>query len=312
MRALAATRENDNALRRYLLMGFVFLAAVVATATVTAQRPKSAKKPKLKTITLKTKDGVNLRAFYFPSEEGKEAVTVMLVHEWKGQGSPYGKLVAALHQAGFAVIVPDYRGHGGSKEYKTPGGSGDFDITRMSKRDVENIIKLDLEKAKAFLKEENDKGALNLNALVVIGVREGCVMAGRWAQRDWKFPSVGRMKQGQDVKALIYISPEKQLKGIGIDDTLTDPNLVRLPMMVIAGGTSPDASEARRIAKRVEAMKKRIGRGTATGFQLKLLNTSLSGPAFVNGVDSVIPAIVKFIQTEVKVSDEENPWVARE
>ena len=294
-------------------MVLVYLAAVVAAATVTAQRPKTDDKPKFKTVTLKTKDGIPLRAFYFPSENGKEAVTVMIVHQWQGQASPYYKLCASLQKAGCAVLVPDYRGHGGSKEYTNARGETDkFSIAKMSKRDVENIIHFDLEKAKAYLKGENNEGKLNLNALVVIGVREGCVMAGRWAQADWSFPSVGRMKQGQDVKALIYISPEKQIKGIGIDPTLTNQNLLRLPMMIMAGGNSPEASEARRIAKRVESMKKRIGRGEATGFSLKMPNTTLSGPSLVNEVSAVIPAIVNFIKTEVTISDEENPWVDRD
>jgi hypothetical protein len=332
-----------------VLLMLVFLAAVVAAATVAGQppkpaptqaaptqaappqaappqaapakptaqprpagRPKPEATPKLKTVTLKTKDGVELRAYYFPSTEGKKAVTVMIVHEWQGQGSPYGKLVAALNAAGFAVLVPDYRGHGGSKESAgPPGGEGKFNIAQMSRRDVESIVTFDLESAKGYLKAENDSGNLNLNALVVIGVREGCVMAGRWAQRDWGFPSVGRMKQGQDVKALIYISPEKQIKGVALDPALIDPNLIHLPLLVIAGGSSPEAAEAERISKRVESVKKRIGRGEATGFEYKLLSTNLSGPSLVNDVPAVIPSIVKFIQTQVVISDEENPWVQR-
>ncbi len=294
-------------------MVLVYLAAIVAAATATAQRPKAAEKPKFKTITLKTKDGVQLRAFYFPSEEGKKAVTVMVVHEWQGQASPYYKLFLALQKAGCAVLVPDYRGHGGSKEYTNFRGESDkFNIAQMSKRDVENIINFDLEKAKSYLKGENNEGKLNLNALVVIGVREGCVMASHWAQRDWNFPSVGRMKQGQDVKALIFISPEKQIKGIGIDPTLTNQNLLRLPIMVLAGGKSPEADEAARIAKRVESMKKRIGKGEATGFSLNVPNTNLSGPSLVNDVSAVIPAIVNFIKSEVKISDDENPWIERD
>ena len=294
-------------------MILVYLAAVIAAATATAQRPKSDDKPKLKTITMKTKDGIALRAFYFPSDQGKDAIPVLIVHEWQGQASPYGKLVVALHKAGCAVLVPDYRGHGGSKEFTNVRGEKDkFNLAQMSKRDVENIVKFDLEKAKSFLKKENNDGKLNLNALVVIGVREGCVLAGRWAQRDWSFPSVGRMKQGQDVKALIFISPEKQIKGIGIDPSLTDQNLLRLPIMILAGGNSPEAAEARRIGKRIESMKKRMGRGEATGFSLKIPGTNLSGPSLVNDVSPVIPAIVKFIQSEVKISEDENPWVDRD
>ncbi len=317
MRALAATNDRDREIcrRQRVFMVLIYLASIVVAATAVGQRPKSKQDPKLKPRQekLRTKDGIELRAFYFPSEKGKEAPVVLLVHEWQGQASPYASLVRALNQAGCAVLIPDYRGHGGSQTYiDARGQSKEFDIARMSRRDAEAIVTFDLEKAKGYLKEENNEGLLNLNALIVIGVREGCVLAAQWAKRDWSFPSVGRNKQGQDVKALIMISPEKQLKGISIDSAIMDPNLLRLPIMIVAGAGSPEVSEAKRLGKRIEGIKKRMGRGEAEGFQLSLAKTSLSGPALVTEVSSVIPAIVKFINEEVEVSDTVNPWIERE
>lgn len=321
MQALAATRQNNETLKRQRIRAvLVYLVMILVTgfmmaATASAQRPKKADDPKLKPrrVTLKAKDGVQLNAFFFPSDKGKEAISVLLVHEWKGQASPYGPLVVALRDAGCAVLVPDYRGHGGSKNYVNARGKEDtFNIAQMSRNDVESIIGFDLEKAKAFLKEENNKENLNLNALVVIGVREGCVMAAHWAQRDWGFPSVGRMKQGQDVKCLVFISPEKQIKGIGIDPTLNNMNLLQLPMMIVAGESSPEAAEAQRVGKRVEAVKKRMGRGEASGFELLMVDTPLSGPSLVNDVSVVTPAIVKFVKSNVVISNDENPWIKRD
>jgi pimeloyl-ACP methyl ester carboxylesterase len=315
MRALAATRSlTDEQQRRRWVAVIVYLMAAVVATTVSAQRPKTDQDDDLKVriIELKTKDGVELRAFYKPSDKGKEAIPVLLVHEWQGQASPYGKLVDALSKSGCAVLAPDLRGHGGSKEFTNPRGEKEsFNLKRMSKRDVENIVRLDLESAKAFLKKENNEEKLNLNALVVIGVGEGCVMAAHWAQRDWSFRSVGRMKQGQDVKCLVFISPEKQVKGIGIDPTLANPHLLRLPIMMVVGAKSPEASEAERIAKRIESIKKRQGRGTLSGFDLQMPNTGLSGPSLVTKVSGVVPAITKFITSEVKISDDENPWIER-
>ena len=188
----------------------------------------------------------------------------------------------------------------------------EFNLSQMSRQDVEAIVNFDLETAKGFLKDENNEGRLNLNALVVIGVREGCVLGAQWAKRDWAFPSVGRLKQGQDVKAMVLISPEKQIKGVPIDPAISDPNLIRLPIMIVAGSESPEASEARRIGKRVEGYKTRLGRGEASGFELSMPGTALSGPSLVSDVSSVIPAIVKFVTSEVVVSDTTNPWVERQ
>jgi hypothetical protein len=82
-------------------------------------------------------------------------------------------------------------------------------------------------------------------------------------------------------------------------------------MMIVAGTDSPEAAEANRLAKRIEGLKTKLGRGEATGFQLSLANTALSGPSLVNDVAPVIPAIVKFVTSEVVVNEETNPWVNR-
>ncbi|QDT06105.1 Alpha/beta hydrolase family protein [Rubripirellula lacrimiformis] len=314
MRSVAAIRTMDDiqARRHQLLLGLLFLFAFVFSSAALAQKPKAKEDPKLKPrpVTLKTKDGITLRAFYFPSDKGKEAVTVMVVHEWQGQASPYLKLVMALKNAGCAVLVPDYRGHGGSKEYNYRGKTKTFNVAQMSKRDIESIILMDLETSKGFLKEENDAGNLNMNALVVVGIREGCVMATHWAARDWSFPSVGSNKQGQDVKGLVLISPEKQIKSIALDQALMSPTILQLPIMVVAGKESPEGSEAQRIIKRVEGVKRRAGGGTVTGFEGKMVDTALSGHSLVNDVSEVIPDIVQFITSEVNAT-EGNPWIQR-
>ena len=324
MRALASTRNEEmNSWLRQMVRFVAVLVMLVATATATAQtaqgsRSRSAtKKPDHRIVTLKTKDGVKLRAFYFPSaksedEKGKEAITVMVVHEWRGQASPYYKLVSALRTAGCAVLIPDYRGHGGSREYTDAQGKvKNFNLSTMSKRDVENIVAYDLEKAKAFLKDENNEEKLNLNALVVIGVQEGCVMAAHWAKRDWQWPSIGQVKQGQDVKALVFISPEKLVKGVAIDQAITDRNLYSLPIMILAGSASDQGDEAERIAKRLGNYKKRINRGEISGLEVALPKTNLSGAKLVNSSNAVIKAITTFVTSQVPIDDEENRWVER-
>ena len=313
MPAIAVTYSDPARTKRHQVFAiFVFLVAFVTATTAVAQTRAKKEKPKLRTLSLTTKDGIKLRAFYFPSEKKKNAIPVMLIHEWGGQASPYGKLVRELNKAGCAVLVPDFRGHGGSKTYiDARGNNKDFNLAQMSQRDVGNIVAYDLEEAKSFLKDENNAGKLNLNALVVIGVREGCVLASHWAQRDWRWHSVGNIKQGQDVKAMIFVSPDKQVKGLAIDPTLTDVNLLGLPIMIVAGNDSPEASEAKRVAKRIEAKKRVMGRGETTGFELVMPKTKLSGAALVNESSTVIPKIADFITTHVDSGDQGHPWVER-
>ncbi|EMI47161.1 alpha/beta hydrolase [Rhodopirellula sp. SWK7] len=267
-------------------------------------------KPRPEILT--TKDNIKLNSFYFPSKLGKEGAPVILVHEWKGQGAPYLKLCVSLREAGFAVLVIEYRGHGNSKKYTDRSGAEkEFNLSTMGRRDVEAIVRYDIEEAKQFLKEENNAGRLNLNALCMIGVEEGAILAGYWAARDWKIPSVGRMKQGQDVKAMVYVSPEKNLNGLSMNTPVTDANLVRLPTMIVAGKASSQGKESERMGSRLETVKKKLNRGAASGFSMLLPATNLSGPALINDESTVIPGIVDFLKENVRISKSENPWIER-
>lgn len=306
-----------------LICGLALLATFASVAPVAlAQGPKpktptrkTPEDPQLKPrwVSMRTKDNIEIRAFYAPSDKGKNAVPVMVIHEWQGQGSPYNGLVVALHEAGFAVIVPEYRGHGGSRKYVDGTGKPqEFNIATMGKGDIANIIAYDLEEVKQFLKKENNEGKLNLNALTLVGVREGAIFVASWAIRDWNFPSIGRLKQGQDVKGIVMVSPVKTASGVSIDSAIRDPLLLQLPIMIVAGEESAEAAEAKRIGKQIEAVKKRISRGEAPGFALKLVPTSLSGAGLVAQGPGVTPSIAAFITANVPVSDTVNPWIERE
>ena len=309
-----ATTLNDseqNQVQKWLIRLFVILVGfTVAFISASAFGQET----KLQTETIKTKDNIKLRTFYFPSNKGKEAIPVLIVHEWKGQASPYAKLVLALNKAGCAVIVPDYRGHGGSKEYMNrKGETKKFNIDTMNKNDIGSVVTQDLEAVKRFLVKENNEGKLNLNALVVIGIGEGCILGSNWAMRDWQFGPVGSKKRGQDVKALVYVSPKKVYKGVSMDPPLKNPAILSLPTFIIWGSESDEAADARQMSKRITAYKKRAaGSKTAEGIQSGTIRTSLSGPSLVNESKSVIPEITKFIQAHIDISDEENPWVKRE
>lgn len=267
-------------------------------------------KPRREILT--TKDNVAVNAFYFPSPEGKKAIPVIVVHEWKGQAGPYMKLFLALRDAGFAVVALEYRGHGNSKTYTdAQGASADYNIATMGRPDVEAIVRYDIEVVKQFLKVENNAGRLNLNTLSMVGIGEGAIMAGYWASRDWKIPSVGRMKQGQDVKALVYVSPEKNHYGLAMTGPTQDSNLILLPTLIIAGKDSAQGREAQKLGDRLEGIKKRMNRGEALGYEILLPNTNLSGPALINEESSVIPKIISFLRENVQSSDRLNPWIDR-
>lgn len=303
---------------RRLSVGMLLLALIASLATspvLFAQPPGNKRKPppKPRKVPLVTKDGVELSGFYFGSNRGKNAIPVIVIHEWKGQKALYAPLYVALSKAGCAVLTLDYRGHGGSREYTDRSGkTKEFDLKTMNKQHVGAIVQYDLDAAKKFLEQENNEEKLNLNALVVIGVRDGSVLAAGWTQRDWSFQPVGSRKQGQDVKALVLISPKRQLKGVGIEGPLAVPTVAALPTMMVVGRDSLEESDTKRIYKRSEGVKKRMAGGReAEGLELLEVPQSLGGADLLK-LPNVIPKIVEFVTTEVEVSDVDNPWVERE
>ena len=65
---------------------------------------------------LETSDGVPLELAYYPPK-GKALATVILVHDIDGSEKtlPLRRLAFGLQENGCAVVVPNLRGHGGSK-----------------------------------------------------------------------------------------------------------------------------------------------------------------------------------------------------
>ena len=70
------------------------------------------------------------------------------------------------------------------------------------------------------------------------GRRDGAAVALNWAAQDWNYPQLlgAKGRQGQDVKALVLISPERNFKGLPITKAQDDVHIrTQLSIMIIAG-----------------------------------------------------------------------------
>ena len=144
-----------------------------------------------------------------------------------------------------------------------------------------------------------------------MGVGEGAIFGAHWAVRDWKFPSVGSVKQGQDVKGIVMVSPKKVFKGVAMDAVVKDPMLLQLPILIVDGAEAPNAKESERLAKRIEKSKRPFTMPGGKVISLQLAPTRLTGPVLVKGVKAVGPAIAKFITANIDGAAKRNAWVKR-
>ena len=205
-----------------------------------------------------TRDGVTLCATFYPGTKGKESVPVLLLHNWKSSRREFATLAPQLQQLGCAVLVPDLRGHGESTRkievYRGKPREVKLDAAKFRGTEFAEIAALDMAALRSFLLNKNNSEELNLNKLVIVGSEMGAAVAMVWSAYDWSLPNYEHagIKQSQDVKALVLISPRWSHPGLDTAAVLNAKGLSpvrdRLSAMILVGqGVSEKARDAERI-----------------------------------------------------------------
>ncbi len=229
----------------------IILLASYAVRDATAQ-PRKEKAPDPEVVTLITRDGLKIKATYYPAPQeknsdtaGMQTVPIVMLHDFKSSRNAFDALAKSLQKPiedgdfrspGYAVLVPDLRGHGESTKFVS-SARRDIEANKMRPQDFVDIIDYDLPAIRKFLVTKNDAGELNLNRMCVIGADLGALLAFNWTARDWDWPDLPVGKQGRDIKAVILISPEWAFKGLRINQALQQPDIRsdRIAMLIMAG-----------------------------------------------------------------------------
>jgi pimeloyl-ACP methyl ester carboxylesterase len=292
-------------------------AATLPAATDKSNEPAGTEPQQLELVT---KDYVLIRGTYYPGTLGRKTVPVILLHGGEGprgagSGQDVTPLALKLQAAGHAVVVPDLRGHGRSRVRQVPGQSPVYiDREHLRPVDVRAMI-LDVEAVRSFLVEQNNAERLNIEQLCVVGFEMGSIVALNWILYDWSVPSWPTLKQGQDVKAFVLVSPGQTFKGVDVRRALANPVVCgQLSAMIIYGKDDPE----RETAKRVHTTLRRSHRLVPTASTepdplqdlfLVELDTRLRGTKLLgNQVLSVADRIVQFIQLRLVDQADSFPW----
>lgn len=296
--------------------------ALLANSTVSGQdKTKEEDKDKVpdpENISLETKDNVTIKATYYASKLKKKAVPIIMLHGWKGNRGEYHIMAGILQNQGYAVICPDLRGHGESLSYKLPNGDVEkFDLEKMKGPDIEKMV-FDVEAVKRFLVKRNNEGELNVNALCVLGAEFSGTIAMMWSAADWNARSLPSLKQGQDVKAIILLSPDESFRGVTTRGPMAHPIVrAKLSTLICVGKEDPKAIGN---AKRIHTAMQRF-RGKPPADEEEALKkqdlflvedaTSLQGSGLLrNGLQT--PAeIQKFLYLRLSLKQDEYDWVER-
>ena len=268
--------------------------------------------PEMETLTLQTKDGVSLSVNYLASNNAKKAPAVILVHDWDGSSRDFlddEGIAKDFQKRGYAVIVPDLRGHGKS----TTRGEKELDTKKFKRRDFELMME-DIETCKRYLKEQNNEGKLNIELLSILAVGKSSVLAINWSITDWSFPPFKGKKQGQDVKSIILLSPEKSWKGLSITKSIKAPVISgksgkALPMFVLTG--DGNASLARQTKELKRLLERSRGEELAKeSLTITVGKTKIQGAEFT-GSPKARDMIHQFIELHILSKAADMRWQNR-
>ncbi|MEC7500781.1 MAG: hypothetical protein VX970_03540 [Planctomycetota bacterium] len=292
--------------------------------------------PKPRNVNLTTKDGVQLNIVYYEGTEGEDTVPVVVIHDWKSkeEGATYTTLAEYLQRKGYAVILPDLRGHGDSTKQKIKSSAKTI---KFGPNEVapESVIAGDLEAIRMFLLKENNAKKLNLAATTLVGVGKGAILAAFYAIYDWDPNRRGgnprastKIRGGnEDVKALVLISPENKIGSLKADGLKDDKNMGsgEISTLILVG--QKQAAGNRKNSKKTKEFKtakylyeklKRTGHETESDdvgkwtLFFNVIDTELNGEKLVNETNLDLKAreyVRSFLN--LRVRDQGIPWTER-
>ena len=230
--------------------GLAAAAAPTETKPVKNEKDKEKESPKWEDLVLQTSDDLQLTLTYYHGTKGKQTIPVVLLHGWKQSRNDYKDLAPALQAQGYAVIVPDLRGHGESTHLKGVRGDENLKAATMPPAQFMAMVTRDMVAVKKFLWERNNAGELNIDKLCVVGAEMGASVAVNFALADALDQDNNRVLRsdyqlGRFVKALVLISPEHVSHGLPIRAlSAGHPRRGRLDPGRQAGQQGPRRSQA--------------------------------------------------------------------
>ncbi len=330
---IAATiRARKISAAVFLLFAAFSLTLFAAPADYSAKKTDSSAKsgaeeelPKPEDVTLTTADGLRLVLTYYPGAKGKQSIPLVLLHAWKRNRTDYTKDLAPFLQGkGYAVVVPDLRGHGDSTRLINALGKEEtLNAAAMPQNQFALMVTQDMKAVKEFLWERNNYGELNLDKLCLVGAEMGASIALDFALYDaegyeQRTPVYGPLQLGRFVKALVLISPEISFKGLSLRPAMKNPAVRgEISILIFAGKKDERALDE---AKRVYALFERDHpkpdpdkKAEQQSLFLSLPDTNLQGAnIFAEKKLKADEILAAFVNLRLEKNDAARTWVWKE
>jgi pimeloyl-ACP methyl ester carboxylesterase len=287
--------------------------------------------PKLEEdLVRSTHDGLQLALTYYPGAvgdeldqgKGKKTIPIVLLHGLKQSRNDYKDLARALQKSGYAVIVPDLRGHGGSTRRIGHSRDDTLDAAKMTPNQFGLMVTQDMRAVKDFLWQKNNAGELNIDKLCIVGAEMGSSVALNFAlvdavdQERNPVPRPG-YKVGCFVKALVLISPELSFRGLPTRKAAMYPHVQRdISIMLLVGKQDAKLlAETKRIyGIFAKSHPEPVGDDKLDKQTLFLgeLDTRLQGTKLLDPKFNLPAVIGDFLQRRLVRADAAKDWTWRE
>jgi dienelactone hydrolase len=173
------------------LLGFVTLSSCAIQSQ--AETPNELQKSKAE---FKTDDGVTIMGDYYPPTGRAISPVAILLHMYKHDRTTWAPLVKPLHEAGFAVLAIDMRGHGESTEPASMNLA-----ERVTQRDPKLFNDMHKD-ALAAIQWVRAQPNVDQKMLVLIGASVGCSVA------------IDTMVREPSVDAIVCLTPGANYLGV--------------------------------------------------------------------------------------------------
>ena len=245
------------------------LAAGLLPAVASAQQDEAPRPQLLRSAT----DGSPIYITYYPALEDRNprgvanAGVVVLLHDaggsrlvWdKTSAPPGGKPFAEVLQSqGYAVVTVDLRKHGESAQ------EGMSPTLKVS--DYGQMVLGDMVAVKKFIYDEHQRQRLNMSKMAIVAAGMSAPIAAAFSEADWKIPPyddsplpANRTPRGQDVRALVLLSPETTAGKVNLAKSLKflQTPALQISFLIIAGSRdAQDRNQARNAYQIVSANRR--------------------------------------------------------
>lgn len=162
--------------------------------------------PAAQPVTFSAADGMRLSAdYYAPGTRGRAAAPfVILLHMQRSDRTAWAPLLPALHDAGFAILALDLRGHGESATTQTRQQAIDRDPQLF--RDMQQ----DLRGAYDWIVQQPD---IDRARFALVGASVGCSVALQYAVRDRSVDAIVGLSAGLNYMNIDSAGDLRQITG---------------------------------------------------------------------------------------------------